>query len=72
MVNYKIILDDKRVKTDGNYAVVVRVTFNRRNTTYITGVRVQKHEWDQKAQQIIKVHANMLNRSQESILKTGC
>lgn len=65
MVNYKIILDDKRVKTDGNYAVVVRVTFNRRNTTHITGVRVQKHEWDQKSQQITKAHANyqQLNKS---------
>lgn len=65
MVNYKVILDDKRVNSTGKYPVVIRITFNRRNTSYITGVRVQKHEWDQRSQQITKAHGNhqQLNKS---------
>jgi hypothetical protein len=65
MVYYKLILNDKREKTDKIYPVVLRVTFNRNNTTITSGIRVKKDEWDESAQLIKRINPNhqALNQS---------
>jgi|GEM_PF-1083634 len=43
MVYYKLLLNNKREKADGIYPVVIRVTFNRNNTTINSGIRLKKN-----------------------------
>jgi integrase/recombinase XerD len=72
MVYYKLILDTKRVKQDGLYTVVVRITFNKNNTTLSTGTRVRKEHWDNSSQLVLKSNPNFqkLNQSiSEAFLK---
>lgn len=47
MVYFKVLLNDKRPKADNIYPIVVRVTYNRNNTTFNTGLRIEKHHWDE-------------------------
>jgi integrase/recombinase XerD len=65
MVYYKLILNDKREKADDIYPVVLRVTFNRNNTTITSGIRVKKEEWDNTTQSIKRTNPNhqALNQS---------
>ncbi|SDN13227.1 Phage integrase family protein [Daejeonella rubra] len=58
MVYYKLILDTKRIKEDGLYTIVIRITHNRNNTTITTGLRVKLDQWDSTSQLIIKSHPN--------------
>lgn len=58
MVYFKIILNDKRQKEDNIYPIAVRVTFDRNNTTFNTGIRVAPEQWDSKALRIKSSHAN--------------
>ena len=72
MVYYKLILDTKRIKKDGLYTVVVRVTHNKNNTTISTGTRVRQEHWDSASQLIMKSNPNFqkLNQSvSEAFLK---
>ena len=52
MVYYKLILNDKRATNDGLYPVVVRITYNKNNTTINTGVRVKTNQWYSSSQLI--------------------
>jgi len=65
MVYYKLILDKKRVKSDGIYTVVVRIINDKANTTISTGVRIKEEYWDVSAQQVNNQHPNFqqLNQS---------
>lgn len=47
MVYFKVLLNDKRLKSDNVYPVVVRVTYNRKNTTFNSGIRLDKKYWDE-------------------------
>ncbi|MGN6177841.1 MAG: phage integrase SAM-like domain-containing protein [Mucilaginibacter sp.] len=58
MVYFKIILNDKRQKKDSIYPVAVRVTFNRNNTTFNTGIRIKPEQWDVKSLRIKPNHPN--------------
>jgi site-specific recombinase XerD len=58
MVYFKIILNDKRQKADNIYPVVVRVTFNRNNTTLSTGIRVKSDLWDETHSSVKPSHPN--------------
>ncbi len=58
MVYYKTILDERRPRTDGIYPIVIRITFNRQNTTISTGTRVEKQYWDEKSCQLKSNHPN--------------
>ncbi len=72
MVYYKLILDTKRIKKDGLYTIVVRVTHNKNNTTISTGTRVRQEHWDSASQLITKSSPNFqkLNQSvSEAFLK---
>ena len=58
MVYYKLILNDKRSKSDQIYPIVVRVTSNRISTTVSTGLRVHIKEWDAIKAVIKNSHPN--------------
>ena len=47
MVYFKLLLNDKRLKSDNIYPIVVRTTYNRNNTTFNTGIRIEKSHWDE-------------------------
>ena len=65
MVHYKLILNDKRESKEQVYSVVVRITFNKNNTTLSTGIRVKREDWDSVAQKVLKSHPNfqVLNKT---------
>jgi integrase/recombinase XerD len=65
MVYFKTLLNDKRPKADNIYPVVVRVTYDRNNTTLTTGIRVASNLWDNNAYKIKHNHPNAqtLNKS---------
>ena len=65
MVYFKLLLNDKKLKTDNIYPVVVRVTYQRNNTTFNTGIRVAIEQWDANAYKIKPSHPNSqsLNKS---------
>ncbi|RFZ81179.1 hypothetical protein DYU05_19525 [Mucilaginibacter terrenus] len=52
MVYFKLLLNDKRLKADSIYPVVVRVTYQRKNTTFNTGIRIQADQWDVNSLQV--------------------
>jgi integrase/recombinase XerD len=58
MVYFKVLLNDKRPKADNIYPVAVRVTYNRNNTTFNTGIRVKSNLWDATALTVKHSHPN--------------
>jgi integrase/recombinase XerD len=58
MVYFKVLLNDKRQKADNIYPIVVRVTFNRNNTTFNTGIRVKNNLWDEPSAKVKHQHPN--------------
>lgn len=65
MVYYKLTLNDKRETKEKTYPIVVRVTFNKNNTTLTTGIRIKKEHWDSESQLVNKSNANfqLLNKT---------
>jgi integrase/recombinase XerD len=64
MVYLKFVLNDKRLKEDNLYPVVIRVTHNRNNTTISTGIRVSANDWDKALGQVKRTNPNfqLLNK----------
>lgn len=63
MVYLKFVLNDKRPKEDNIYPIVIRVTYNRNNTTISTGLRVKQDDWDKSASQVKpNQNFNLLNQ----------
>lgn len=58
MVYFKMLLNDKRPKADNIYPVVIRVTYDRNNTTFTTGIRVNSNLWDTNSYKIKPNHPN--------------
>lgn len=58
MVYFKVLLDNKRPKADNIYPIVVRVTHNRGNTSFVTGIRVSANSWDSSAAKVKTSHPN--------------
>ena len=58
MVYFKLLLNDKRLKQDNIYPIVVRVTYNRNNTTFSTGIRIEKKHWDESAHKVKHTNSN--------------
>ena len=65
MVYFKLLLNDKRPKSDNIYPIVVRVTYDRNNTTFTTGIRVNGDLWDTNSYKVKHNHPNAqaLNKS---------
>lgn len=64
MVYYKLILDTRKHKLDGLYPVVIRITFNKSNTTISTGVRIRIEHWDKTSQMVMKTQPNFQQLTQ--------
>ncbi len=64
MVYYKLILNDKRSTDNQIYPVVIRITFNRSNTTLSTGIRIKADDWDSSSNQIKKSNPNFQELNQ--------
>ncbi len=58
MVYYKLVLNDKRPKSDEIYPIEVRITHNRKNTSVSTGIRVFRDHWDEVAQMVRRTNPN--------------
>ncbi|HXH98711.1 MAG TPA: site-specific integrase [Sphingobacteriaceae bacterium] len=65
MVYYKLILLNKRVNSNDVYPIVIRITYNKNNTTLNTGVRVKTNQWEAASQLVTKSHGNfqLLNKT---------
>lgn len=64
MVYLKIVLNDKRPNPNNVYPILIRVTYNRKNTTVTTGIRIKSTEWDSSTNQVKRNHPNcqLLNK----------
>jgi integrase/recombinase XerD len=64
MVTYKVLLDTRRAKADGTYAVQIRITSNRVSTTSNTGVFIEESYWNEAQLNVHATHPNaqLLNR----------
>jgi integrase/recombinase XerD len=60
MVTYKILLDERRRKSDGTYPIIVRITCNRKVSTINVGAYVQKEYWDYKNSNVKTLQPNCL------------
>ena len=58
MVYFKVLLNDKRTKADDTYPIAVRVTYQRNNTTFNTGLRVRSQLWDAGSLSVKSYHPN--------------
>jgi integrase/recombinase XerD len=58
MVYFKVLLDNKRPKADNVYPFLVRVTHDRNNTSFVTGIRVNCSYWDASNSKIKSSHPN--------------
>lgn len=58
MVTYKILLDTRRAKSDGTYPVMVRIIYNRKNTTFNTGVFLTDNFWIAEKSMVSPKHPN--------------
>jgi integrase len=67
MVTYKLVLDERRAKQDQTFPLVIRVTFNRRVTSFQTGVYLIKELWDAKHLKVRKTHPNALALTTKAI-----
>jgi hypothetical protein len=45
MIYYKVAFDDRKPTKDNYYPIAVRITSNRKTTTFTTGVRIKKEHW---------------------------
>lgn len=54
MVTYKLILDQRRIKSDGKYPVSIRVTYDRKTKYVYTGISVTEQQWDSQSSLIKK------------------
>jgi integrase/recombinase XerD len=59
MVTYKVLLDERRAKSDGTYSIIIRITCDRKVSTINSGVHIQKEYWDNKNQSIKSTHPNV-------------
>jgi len=58
MVQLKILLDTRRMKADGTYPIVIRVT-NIKEVKYIPyGISVPKEKWDESSRSVRKFYPN--------------
>jgi hypothetical protein len=58
MANIKVLLDQRRAKSDGTFNVVFRITNNRKVYSINSGVSLQPIYWNQKKMLIDKTHPN--------------
>jgi hypothetical protein len=58
MATLKTILDTRRKKADGIYAVIFRIMDVKKTYTMASGVDVPEHLWDHTSREVLKAHPN--------------
>jgi integrase/recombinase XerD len=58
MVTYKMVLDERRPKLDGSFAIQIRITENRKVNTITSGISINKDFWEHNSSQIKQSHPN--------------
>jgi integrase/recombinase XerD len=64
MVTYKVLIDERRAKSDGTYPIIIRITFNRKVNTINSGAYIHRDFWDSKNSNVKSTHPNaqLLNK----------
>ena len=58
MASIKISLDKRRVKSDGTYPLVLRLTDNQKSTSISTGISLTEKDWNDGTREVRKSHPN--------------
>jgi integrase/recombinase XerD len=58
MANVKITLDTRRVKSDGTYNILYRITHQKKVYTINSGTAILEQNWDYEHSEIVKQHPN--------------
>ena len=58
MANAKIKFDTRRVKSDGTYNVIFRITQSKNIYTINSGVSISENQWDATKSKVLKAHPN--------------
>jgi integrase/recombinase XerD len=56
MVTHKLMLDERRVKQDGTYPLIIRITYLRQTLIIQTGVSIKKIHWNDKSSNVTDGH----------------
>lgn len=56
MVSIKLILDKRKVKSDGSYPIYFQICHNRKTTTRSTKIYLNEKDWDDSKKLILKSH----------------
>ena len=55
---FKILLDQRRSKSNGEYPIVIRVTHKRKFNMFYSGVSILKEYWNEALGQIVPTHSH--------------
>lgn len=58
MVHVKTILDTRRIKSDGTFNIIYRITSFKKSYTINSGISVEEHQWDSSKMEVSKLHPN--------------
>ena len=58
MANVKITLDTRRIKSDGTYNIIYRITHYNKVYTINSGTSIIEQYWDYEHSEIVKQHPN--------------
>jgi integrase/recombinase XerD len=58
MANLKLLLDTRRVKSDGNFNIIFRITHFRKVFTFNSGISVVEKHWNPQKSEVFKSHPN--------------
>lgn len=58
MVSYKIVLDQRRPKANGEYPIIIRIFHKRQSTSIHSGVTITNEAWSEEMGHILPTHIN--------------
>ena len=58
MANLKVLLYTRRVKSDGTFNIIFRITHLRKFYTINSGVSLEEHFWNKQNSEVFKSHSN--------------
>ena len=58
MASVKTTLDTRRIKSDGTYNIIYRITYQRKVYTINSGTSILKEYWDNQKAEVNSKHPN--------------
>lgn len=58
MANLKLLLDTRRIKSDGNFNIIFRITHFRKVFTINSGISLEEKFWNKQSSEVLKAHPN--------------